>query len=112
MIISEYEKLKSRVVHQIRFNRRLYDYYLSVGVNYLINPDTRELHRVGHGYFAGSCHLKIADLENFIGLINVGTLPIHDLEDGMEVPIYDLQTRDLIGTYRLNKCGHCFPSAS
>ena len=32
-------------------NRELYDFYFGKGVEYLINPNTDELHRVGPGYF-------------------------------------------------------------
>ena len=85
--------------------------YYEVGFEYILNPETKELHHVDPRIFWGSHNLEIADLENFIGLTNVGILPIHYFEDGRGVPIYDLQTRDLIGTYRLNKCKHCFPSA-
>lgn len=94
-------------------NLELYNDAHKVGFEYIFNPDTKELHRVVEPQnFWGLHNLKFADLENFIGLINVGILPIHYFEDDIGVPIYDLQTRDLIGTYRLNKCGHCFPSAS
>ena len=93
-------------------NLELYIDAQEIGFEYILNPDTQELHRVDPQSFWGSHNLEIADLEKFIGLTNVGILPIHKFKDGMEVPIYDLQTRGLIGTYRINKCGHCFPSAS
>lgn len=92
-------------------NFELYMEYYEDGFEYILNPDTQELHSVDPQNFLGSHNLESADLENFTGLINVGFPPLHDLEDGIEVPIYDYQTCDLIDTYRINKCKHCFPSA-
>lgn len=110
MTIQEYEELKLQIMRLIRPNRRLYDYYLSAGVKYLINPDTNELHRVGQGYFEGSHNLQTAHLEDFIpGNIVDDVLPIHLLSNGEELLFYDFLTDDLIG-YRLNKCQYCFPS--
>ncbi len=103
--------MENRRYGKVFRNFRLYIDAHEVGFEYILNPDAKELHRVDPQSFWGSHNLEIADLENFIGLINVGILPIHYFEDDKEVPIYDLQTLDQIGTYRLNKCKHCFPSA-
>ena len=92
-------------------NFELYMEYYEDGFEYILNRNTEELHSVDPQNFLGSHNLESADLENFIGLINVGFSPLHDLEDGIEVPVYDLETQDLIGAYRINKCKHCFPSA-
>ena len=98
-----------QMARQISFNHELYDLYIRAGVEYLINPNTGELHRVDPQNFFGSHNLAIADLENFIGLINVGILPAHCFKDDFALPIYDLETDKCIGTYQLNKCRHCFP---
>ena len=103
--------MEDRLYGKILRNLELYIDAQEVGFEYILNPDTQELHRVDPQSFWGSHNLEIADLEKFIGLTNVGILPIHKFKDGVGVPVYDLQTRDPIGTYRLNKCKHCFPSA-
>lgn len=78
-----------------------------IGFDYLLNPETGELHRV-RADFISSHNLHIADLEKFIGLTNVGYYTMEELFDGSKIPIYDLQTGKLIGEYILNKCKHCF----
>jgi hypothetical protein len=77
-----------------------------IGFEYLLNPDTGELHRVSSD-FIDSHNLHTANLGDFIGLSNIGLIDIHQFPDGTEVPIYDLNTGDLLGTYTLNKCKHC-----
>ena len=98
-----------QMVRQISFNHELYDLYICAGVEYLINPDTDELHRVRPGYFRGPHNLKTAHLQDFIPCNNVGCSPVHRLSDGEEVLLFNFQTRNLIRTYRINKCRHCFP---
>ena len=91
-------------------NRRFYNSVLEEGFEYLLNPDTGELHRVARNYFQGPHNLEIADLPNFIPCINIGTHPVHLLEDGTEIPFYD-HPEDEPSKYRLNKCQYCFPSS-
>lgn len=79
-----------------------------IGFDYILNPNTRELHKVNPLTFFGSHNLVIADLEKFIGLTNIGFIATHFLQDGSKIPVYDIVTGDLIGIYCLNKCKHCF----
>lgn len=78
----------------------------AIGFDYILNPGTGELHRVSSD-FIDSHNLHLADLGEFIGLTNVGFIDIHRFPDGTQVPVYDLDTGDLLGTYALNKCKHC-----
>ncbi|HQI04389.1 MAG TPA: hypothetical protein PL195_03900 [bacterium] len=78
-----------------------------LGFDYLLNPETGELHRVRSNFYS-SHNLHIADLEKFIGLTNVGHYKMEELLDGSKILVYDLQTGELIGEYILNKCRHCF----
>ena len=89
-------------------NLKIYREAKEIGFDYLVNPETEELHRVD-GSFLGSHNLALADLENFIGITNLGVIEIHKFPDGTEIPIYDLFTKEYLGVYRLNKCRHCFP---
>jgi hypothetical protein len=77
-----------------------------IGFEYLLNPVTGELHRV-HSDFIGSHKLHIADLGRFIGLTNIGLIDVHTLPNGTSIPVYDLDSGALLGTYTLNKCAHC-----
>jgi len=90
-------------------NARIHHQFQEFGFEYIVNPDTGELHRVSPDSFLGSHNLAFADLENFIGLTNVGLIPLHLLSDGTLVPVYDIYTGNLIGSYVINKCAHCFP---
>ncbi len=90
-------------------NLKIYRKFQEVGFEYIVNPDTDELHRVNSQSFLGSHNLVLADLKNFIGLTNVGIIPLHLLPNGALVPIYDIYTGKLIRSYTINKCGHCFP---
>lgn len=81
-----------------------------IGFDYILNPETSELHFVTPLNFLGPHHLSTANLDNFIGLTNVGIIPSHAFEDGTPIPVYDLATGECLGTYILNKCSHCrFP---
>ncbi|AVH65989.1 hypothetical protein [Nostoc sp. 'Peltigera membranacea cyanobiont' N6] len=91
-------------------NLRLYREFQEIGFDYIVNPNTGELHRVGWDGFWGSHNLVYADLNNFIGLTNLGVVPIHVFRDGTSLPIYDLETGELIENYVLNKCQYCFSS--
>lgn len=91
-------------------NLKLYNEAREVGFEYILNPDTGELHRVDATSFWGSHNLAIADLHDFIGLANVGLIPAHVFADGTELPVFDLLTGQQVGAYRLNKCRHCFPN--
>lgn len=91
-------------------NLRLYTNAGKIGFEYLLNPETEELHRIASDAFWGAHNLAIAHLGNFIGLVNVGIIPASVYRDGVELPVYDLETAELIGSYALNKCKHCFPN--
>jgi len=90
-------------------NIQLFDKYQRSGVDYLLNPQTFELHRVQGGDIRGSHLLIDSNLEEFYWIINIGIIPIDFLFDGSLVPFYDIESGDLIGNYPLNKCKHCFP---
>ena len=91
-------------------NLRLYNDAGKVGFEYLLNPETGELHRVASDAFWGAHNLAIADLANFCGLVNVGLIPAAAYRDRVQLPVYDVETGQLIGSYSLNKCKHCFPN--
>ncbi|MEN9358772.1 MAG: hypothetical protein RL095_307 [Verrucomicrobiota bacterium] len=99
-------KLLGRALNDIRLFRDAQE----IGFDYIVNPETGELHYVHLANFAGSHNLASADLGSFIGLFNLGVIPIHKFKDGTEIPIYDAESGVLLGPYRLNKCQHCrFP---
>jgi hypothetical protein len=79
------------------------------GFDYIVNPESGELHKASGGQLSGAHNLAVADLENFIGLANLDSIPIHWNFDGTPIPVYDLVTGDFVGEYPLNKCKHCFP---
>lgn len=81
-----------------------------LGFDYLVNPETGELHKVQGGTLTGSHNLVLADIENYVGLANLDSVPIHLNFDGTPIPIYDLLTGELVGEYPLNKCKHCYPN--
>ncbi|VTS04357.1 hypothetical protein [Tuwongella immobilis] len=93
-------------------NLGLYTEAQKVGFEYVLNPNSGELHIVSTDGFWGSHNLAFADLGSFIGLTNVGEIPAHMFLDGMELPVWDLLTGEQVGMYRLNKCRHCFPNAA
>ena len=103
-----YENLESQA-RRIRLNRKLYDFYVRAEVEYLLNPDTDELHRVHPDYFDRPHNLATAHLQDFIPCNNVDYPPVHHFSDGEEVLLFNFRTRNLIRTYRINKCRHCFP---
>lgn len=78
-----------------------------IGFDYLLNPETDELHRVRSDFYS-SHNLHSANLGNFIGLTNVGYYTMEQLFNGSEIPVYDILTGDVLGVYVLNKCRHCF----
>lgn len=90
-------------------NSKTYREFQDIGFDYILNPVTQELHLVGLDNFLGSHNLIFSNLEDFIGLVNIGVVEIHRFSDGVSVPIYDLETGDLIAKYAINKCLHCFP---
>ena len=89
-------------------NLRLYREFQEIGFDYILNPNTGELHRVGLDSFSGSHNLAYADLSNFIGLTNIGVVPADIFRDGTSLPVYDLETGELIENYVLDKCQYCF----
>jgi hypothetical protein len=91
-------------------NSKIYLEFQDMGFDYILNPVTQELHLVGLDNFLGSHNLIFSNLEDFIGLYDIGVVEIQLFSDGDSVPIYDLETGDLIYEYAINKCRHCFPS--
>ena len=108
VIMLIYENLESQAC-RIRLNRKLYDFYVRAEVEYLINPDTDELHRVHPDYFDRPHNLATAHLQDFIPCNNVGISPVHLLDNGEEVLLYDFLLDELICRYQLDKCEYCFP---
>ena len=94
------------VFGKILSNLHIFNEARKIGFDYLLNPDSGELHRVTDD-FIDSHNLHTANLGDFIGLTNIGVIDVHRLPDGTEVPVYDLNSGDLIGRYQLRKCGHC-----
>lgn len=105
--MTRYEKLQ--MLRQIRSNRELYCFYFLNGVEYLINPNTGELHRVRPGYFGGSHNLATAHLQDFIPGKIVDYPSVHLLPNRTELHFLKFLTNELI-CYQLNKCEYCFPS--
>lgn len=68
-------------------NLRCYREFQEIGFDYILNPNTGELHRVGLDGFLGSHNLAYADLRHFIGLTNVGFVQVHVFEDGTSFPV-------------------------
>ena len=102
--------IHTRLLGRTLNNIRLFREAQEIGFDYIVNPESGELHYVHSTNFVGSHNLVSADLGSFIGLFNLGTIPIHEFRDGTEIPIYDAETGELLGLYRLNKCQHCrFP---
>jgi hypothetical protein len=95
---------------QILKNLRIFHAAQELGFDYLLNPDSGELHKVSGGKLFGPHNLALADLENFIGLANLESIPIHLKFNGSTIPVFDLQTGMKIGEFTLNKCKHCFPN--
>ncbi|MFO0840098.1 MAG: hypothetical protein U1D55_16445 [Phycisphaerae bacterium] len=100
--------MEPRLLGTLLRNLKIYSDWNEIGFDYILNPDTGELHRVAFGNFFGSHNLAIADLANFVGLTNVGLVRVDALPDGAQVPVYNILTGEIIGTYKLNKCRHCF----
>lgn len=90
-------------------NLKVFQEFKKLGFDYILNPETGELHKAVGGSLSGSHNLAFADLENFVGLANLDSIPIHWNFDGTAIPVYDLLTGLLVGEYPLNKCKHCFP---
>lgn len=88
---------------------RIFREFQLLGFDYIVNPETGELHKAVGGTLSGSHNLATADLGNFLGLSNLGSIPLHWRFDGTPIPIYDLNTGEFLGEYPLNKCKHCFP---
>lgn len=82
-----------------------------LGCDYILNPETEELHsaQLPIGKFIGPDNLHgEAKLERFIGLYDVGNIPVSELTNGTPVDIIDLNTGAQIGEYILNKCAVCY----
>lgn len=88
-------------------NLKLFIKARRIGFDYILNPETGELHRV-RSNFIGSHNLHNANLENFIGLTNVGYYTMEELFNGSKIPVYDILTGEVLEVYVLNKCEHCF----
>lgn len=90
-------------------NLHVFHEFKRLGFDYILNPETGELHKVLGGTLSGSHNLKFAELVNFIGIANLESIPIHWNFDGTPIPVYDLVSGDFLGEYTLKKCKHCFP---
>ena len=95
-----------RINGKILKNLIIFKEFKEIGFDYILNPETEELHKVDENFY-DSHNLHIANLENYIGITNIGIIPIHRFNDGTKIPIYDLITGDFLGEYKLNKCKHC-----
>lgn len=92
-------------------NQIIYRDFQKRGFEYILNPHTEELHDIRTDKFLGSHNLRReANLSDFIGLVNLGSTAIHNCQNGTEIPIRDLESRQLLGFYTLNKCDFCFPN--
>jgi hypothetical protein len=98
-----------RILGKVLGNLRIYREFQQAGFDYIVNPATGELHDIRTDNFYGSHNLTIADLGSFIGITNIGILPIDRYRDGVPIVIYDLNSLEPIETYTLNKCNFCFP---
>ena len=98
-----------RLYGKVLQNIQVYRQFQEVGFDYILNPRTNELHRVGIAFFFGSHNLTFANLENFIGITNIGILPIDKFQEGTPIPLYEIITGDFIGNYNLRLCSYCYP---
>lgn len=94
--------------HVLR-NIVIFSQFKRLGFDYIVNPETGELHKAAGGELSGAHNLRTADLGNFIGLTNLDSVPAHLSFDGTVFPFYDVVTGEPIGEYVLNKCKHCYP---
>lgn len=102
--------MNQKLYGKVLKNLNLYKKAEEIGFDYILNPATGELHDLTSPHkFWGSHNIQYSNLENFIGIKNLGILQIHHFKDGTEVPIFDLNTGDSLGSFVLNKCQHCFP---
>jgi hypothetical protein len=101
--------LKELVIQgRILKNIKIFNELLKMKFDYIYNPRSKELHILSGENFCGSDNLKIAELENFIGLYDIGKIKIKNIPDHTEIPVYDIDSGIHIGNYILNKCLHCF----
>ncbi|MDZ8137716.1 MAG: hypothetical protein RM049_20825 [Nostoc sp. DedQUE04] len=99
-------------IARTRLSRNVQQYqdFVNDGYNYILNPESGELHLVGLSNFRGPHNLTYANLEEFWGIYNLDDdSPIDHCLDGTEIPLYWHDTNEFIGNYTLNKCKHCFP---
>lgn len=102
--------ISKKLLGRILRNCRAFNEFKEIGYDYIVNPVTHELHYVHTENFFGSHNLTHANLEEFIGIFNIGSIPIHWFEDDTIIPIVDLDELSEIYEYPLNKCAHCdFP---
>ncbi|WP_375473540.1 hypothetical protein [uncultured Nostoc sp.] len=101
-----------RRIARTKLSRNIQQYqdFVNNGYNYILNPESGELHLVGLNNFRGSHGLASANLEEFWGIYNLDDdIPIHFFPDGTEISLYWYDTDELIGNYTLKKCKYCFP---
>ena len=101
----------NKLYGKIIMNYEIYKQFREIGFDYILNPETGELHNVNSNMF-GQHNLQNADMEKFIGLVNIGRIPAEQYNNGTILPIYDLETASLIGEYPLNKCQYCFSDSN
>ena len=98
--------MSTEIFGKILRNLAVFQDAKKIGFEYLLNPSTGELHRVNSD-FIDSHNLHVANLGDFIGLVNLGLIQIHRFPDGTLVPVYDLDNGVLLGNFALNKCAFC-----
>jgi hypothetical protein len=78
------------------------------GWQYILNPDTDELHDLQRGNYVGSHNLRSANLERFFPIVDAGQISIRDIKDGEEIELYDFDTGQFLRNYVVKKCDYCF----
>ena len=100
--------LNLAISRKTRENLRIYREFQADGFDYIYNPHTGEWHDIRTDKFQGSHNLELANLEDFIGIQNIGALPIHCCADGERIKILELGSGRLLDILTLNKCKFCF----
>ena len=104
---SKYPKMK--ILKLFFKNLKLFIAFKNMRCDYILNPKTKELHKVGTARdFLGAHNLDKAKLQKFIGLKDIGDTSIDELPEGAKYYLYDFKTRKFIDKFTINKCGHCF----
>ena len=89
-------------------NALIYSKLKKEGWQYILNPDTDELHDLQRGNYSGAHNLRNADLEEFIPIVDAGEISIRDVKDGEEIDLYHFDTGQFFRTCVVRKCNYCF----